>query len=135
MKARGVGRSGGVVFARWSFGINPGLEIFRARQIQFVAFFEDLAGTIEGVLKPEAGRGKVMCGSSFNAIFNDVAFLQAENARGFDSDVLIGGKVGDDLAGRIADGAGQEFGGAAGSVADTHERNIDLLEGAIVFEL
>ena len=98
-------------------------------------FFEDLAGAVESVLEPKTGSGKAKSGGSCDAIVDGVAFLEAEDSRGFDANVLIGREAGDEFAGGVGDGAGEEFGGAAGGVTDTDEWNFDLLEGAVIFEI
>ncbi len=111
------------------------LHIFCVGEIEFVVFFQDLAGAIESVLEPKIGSGEAMSGCGCDAIVDGVAFLEAEDSHGFDANVVIGGKVGDQFAGGVGDGAGEEFGGAAGGVTDTDEGNLDLLEGAVVFEI
>ena len=98
-------------------------------------FFEDLAGAVEGVLQPEIGcEGMVRCGGD-DAIFDGVAFLQTENANGFDADVLVGGGVDDGGVGIVGDGAGEDVGGAARGMGDVDERDVDGLEGAVVVEI
>ena len=135
MEASGVGGGGCVGVGCGSFRVDMNLEIFCTGQIEFVMFFEDLAGAIESVLEPKTGSGKAMSGGSCDAIVYGVAFLEAEDSHGFDANVVIGREVGDEFAGGVGDGAGKEFGGAAGGVADADEWNVDLLEVAVVFEV
>jgi len=105
-----------------------------ARHTQFVNFYEDLAGAVEGVFQPKVGGEGRVSGGGDDAILEGVAFLESENANGFDADVLIGGKFFDGGIGGVGDGAGEEFGGAPVGVANADERDFDLLEGAVVVE-
>ena len=98
-------------------------------------FLEDLTGAIESVLKPKARIGKAMRGGSCDEIVDGVAFLQPEETDRFHANGLVVREVSDEFTGGVADGAGQEFGGAARGVADADEWNVDLLEGAVVFEV
>ena len=72
------------------------------------------------------------CGN--DPIFEGVAFLQAEDADGFDAYVLVSGEFFYGGIGSVGDGTGQKFGSAAVGVADAHQRNLYLLEGAVVIE-
>ena len=70
-----------------------------------------------------------------NAVFEDVAGSEAEDADGFDSDVLVGGGVEDCGIGIVSDSAGENVCGAAAGVGDVNERNFDGLEGAVIVEI
>ena len=76
-----------------------------------------------------------MRGGGDNAVFEVVAGGEAEDAHGFDADVLIGGGVDDSGVGLIGDGAGKDVGGAAAEVGDVNERDFDGLEGPVVVEI
>jgi hypothetical protein len=69
-----------------------------------------------------------------DAIFERVSRGEAEDANGFDADVLVGGGVDDGGVGLIGDGAGENVGGTAGCMGEMEERNLDLLERAVVVE-
>src|SRR5260370_3288913 len=84
--------------------------------------------------EPEVrGEGVVGCCGDY-AIFEDVAGGEAEDADGFDADVLIGGGVYYGGIGLVGDGAGKDVGGAAAGMRYAHQREFDLLEGAVVVE-
>src|SRR5260370_30934210 len=68
------------------------------------------------------------------AIFEEVAGGEAEDADGFDADVVVGGGVDYGGIGLVGDGTGKNVDGAAAGVGDAHEREFDLLERAVVVE-
>ena len=74
-------------------------------------------------------------GGGDDAVFEDVTGFEAEDADGFDADVLVGGGVDDGGIGIVGDGAGKDVGGAAAGVRDVDERDLDGFEGAIVVEI
>ncbi len=53
-----------------------------------------------------------------DAVFEGIAGFEAEDAHGFDADVLVGGSIDDGGIRIIGDGAGQDVGGAAAGVGD-----------------
>ena len=73
------------------------------------------------------------CGD--DAIFEEIAGLEAEDADGFDADVLVGGGAEDGGVGIVGDSAWEDVGGAAAGVADVDEGDFDRLEGAVVVEI
>src|SRR5229473_1856450 len=103
-------------------------------KVEFVVFFEHLAGAVEGVFEPEIGGEGMFCGGGNDAVLDGVAFFEAEDAGGFDADVVIYGKIFDGGIRRVGNGAGKEFGGTAVGMADADQRNFYLLEGAVVIE-
>ena len=103
-------------------------------QDQFVLLFQDLAGAVEGVFQPEIGCKRMMCCCRYDAIFDGVAFLQAEEAHGLDAHILVRGKFLDCGIRCIRDRAWQNFRCSAISVRDSHLRNLQLLKGAMVIE-
>ena len=70
-----------------------------------------------------------------DAVFKGVARFEAEDADGFDADILVGGGVYDGGIGIVGDGAGQDVGGAAAGVGDVDERDFDGLKGAVEVEI
>src|SRR5215469_14883432 len=74
-------------------------------------------------------------GGGDNAIFKEIAGSEAQDAHGFDADVVIGRKVRYSRIGVVGDGAGQHVRGAAGCVGDANERNFDGLKAAIEIEI
>ena len=56
----------------------------------------------------------MVSGGGDDAVFEVGAGFQAEDADGFDADVLVGGGVNDGGIGIVGDGAGEDVGGAAG---------------------
>ena len=72
---------------------------------------------------------------SDDAILERIAGPEAEDADGFDADVLVGGSVDDGGIGIVGDGAGEDVDGAAAGVRNADERNLDLFEGAIKVEI
>ena len=95
----------------------------------------DDARAVESVVDPEIGGERMVRGGGDDAIFEGVAGGEAENADGFDADVVIGRKVDDGGVGIIGDGAGENVGSAAARVGDADEGNLDLLEGTVVVEI
>src|SRR5262249_1997543 len=86
-------------------------------------------------VEPEVGRKGMMRGDGDHAVFECVAGNEAEDADGFDADVLICGSVQDRGTGSVRDGAGQDVGGAALGMGDACERNFDGLEAAVEVEI
>ena len=84
--------------------------------VDLEVFFGDDAGAVKGVVEPEVGG-------------------EAEDADGFDADVLIGGGVEDGGIGIVGDGAGKNIDCAAAGMGDADEREIDGFEGAVVVEI
>ncbi len=70
-----------------------------------------------------------------DAVFERIAGFEAEDADGFDADVLVDGGVDDDGVGIVGDGPGENFGGTATGVGDLYERNFDLLKRSVVVEI
>ena len=56
---------------------------------------------------------------SDNAVFEEVAWLEAEDANGFDADVVVGREVDDGGIEIVGDGAGENVGNAAAGVGDS----------------
>ena len=75
-------------------------------KIDFKDFLGDDTGTVERVVEPKVGGERVMRSSSDDAIFEVVAGFEAEDADGFDADVLVGGGVNDGGIGIVGVGAG-----------------------------
>ena len=73
--------------------------------------------------------------SSDDAIFEQVAGLQAEDADGFYADVLIGGRIDYGGIGIVGDGAGKNVCAAAARVSDVHQRNFYRLEATVEIEI
>src|ERR1700738_1731630 len=80
------------------------------------------------------GKGAVR-GGSHHAVFEDVAGGEAEDAHGFDADVLASGGVGGSGIGLVGDGGGENVRGAATGVGDVDQGDFDLLEGAVEIEI
>jgi len=74
-------------------------------------------------------------GGGGDAVFEEVAGLQAEDADGFDADVVVGGEVDYGGIGIVGDGAGKNVRNAAAGVSDADERDFDGLEGAVEIEI
>ena len=74
-------------------------------------------------------------GGGDDAVFEGVAGFEAEDADGFDTDVLISGGIDDSRVGVVGDGAGEDVGSAAAGMSDVDERNLDGFEGAVVVEI
>src|SRR5229473_2816250 len=97
--------------------------------------FGDDAGAVEGMIEPEvSGEGMVRNGGD-DAVFESVAGLEAEDADGFDADVVVGGSADDGGVRIVGDGAGQDVGGAAARMGDVDERDFDRFKGAVVVEI
>src|ERR1700674_5153468 len=73
--------------------------------------------------------------SGDDAVFEEVAGRETQDADGFDADVLIGGGVYDGGIGIVCDGAGKDIDCAAAGMGDADEREIDGFEGAVVVEI
>ena len=93
------------------------------------------AAAVESVVEPEIGGKRMMRDGGDDAIFESVAGFKAEDADGFDADVLVGGGVDDDGIRLVADGAGEDVDYAAAGVRDADERDFDLFEGAVEVEI
>ena len=74
-------------------------------------------------------------GGSNDAIFEEVAGLQAENADRLDANVVVGGGVHYGGIGVVGDGAGEHIRAAAARVSDVHQRNFYRLEAAVEIEI
>ncbi len=98
-------------------------------------FFGDDAGAVEGVVEPEVLGEGMVGGGRDDAVFEEVAGGEAEDADGFDADVLIGGGFDDGGIGIVGDGAWKDVGGAAAGVGDVEEGDFDGLEGTVVVEI
>ena len=95
----------------------------------------DHSGAIEGVVEPEV-RGEGMMGDGGDdAVFEEVAGGEAEDADGFDTDVLIGGGVYDGGIGIVGDRAEKNIDCAAAGMSDADERKVDRFEGAVVVKI
>ena len=80
----------------------------------------DHADAVEGMVEPEAGGEGMVRNGSDDAVFESVAGLEAEDADGFDADVVVGRGVEDGEIGIVGDGAGQDVGGAAARMGDVN---------------
>jgi len=114
---------------------SKGLRVARGRQIYLKGFLRDDPFTREVVGKPEVGSERVVGSRCDDAVFEDVARCEAEDADRFDANVLISGGVDNGRIGIVADGAGENVGGAAAGVSDVNERDFDGLERAVVVEI
>src|SRR6476660_6168783 len=70
-------------------------ERWQDRKIEFEEFLGDNASAVEGVVEPEVRGERVMGDAGDDAVFEEVPGGEAEDADGFDADVLRGGSVGD----------------------------------------
>jgi len=77
----------------------------------------------------------MVCRGCNDAIFKNVAGLEAENADGFDADIMIGGSVDDGGIRIIGDGAGKNVGDATTCVSDANHGDFDCLEAAVEIEI
>src|SRR5712671_6295880 len=77
----------------------------------------------------------MMCGGGYDAIFEEVAGLEAEDADGFYADVLIGGSVDYGRVRVVGDGAGENVRDSAAWVGDVHHWNFYCLEAAVEIEI
>ena len=66
----------------------------------------DDAGAVECMVEPKVGSQRVVHRGGDDAVFEDVAGLEAEDANGYDADVLVGGRIDDGRIGIVGDGAG-----------------------------
>ena len=114
---------------------SKGLRVARGRQIYLKGFLRDDPFTREVVGKPEVGSERVVGSRCDDAVFEDVARCEAEDADGFDSDVLVGGGVDNGRIRIVGDGAGENVSGAAAGMRDMDERDFDGLEGTVVVEI
>ena len=105
------------------------------RYVEFEALVGDDTGAIEGVVEPEVGSQRMMSGGGDNTVFESVAGREAEDADGFDADVVVGGVVHNSRVGIVGDRARQNVGDATAGMRDAHERDFNLLERAIVAEV
>src|SRR5882724_1368536 len=69
------------------------------------------------------------------AIFENIAWLQAEDADGLDANVLISGSVDDGGIGIVGDGAWENLRNTAACVRDANQGNFDGLEAAVETEI
>ena len=104
-------------------------------QVDFANLSADDARAVKGVFKPEIGGEGMVRGGGDDAVFEGVTGLKAEDADGFDADVLVGGGFDDGGVGRVGDGAGEDVDGAAAGVSDADERDFDLFEGTVEVEI
>ena len=70
-----------------------------------------------------------------DTVFEEVVGLKAEDADGFDADVVIGGIVDHGRIEIVGDGAGKNVGGAAAGVGNADQGNFDGLEAAVEIEI
>ena len=87
------------------------------------------------MIEPEVGSQGMMRCCGDDAIFEEVAGLEAEDADGFDADILVGGGVDDGRVGIVGDGAGENVSSATAGMSDMDERDFDGLEGTVVVEI
>ena len=90
----------------------------RSRQIEFENFVCNDACVIKGVRRPFCQLQRGVGGRGDNAVFESVAGLEAEDADGFDADVLVGGSVHDGGIGSVGDRTREDVGGASAGVRD-----------------
>jgi hypothetical protein len=103
--------------------------------VDFEVLLGDDAGAVEGVVEPEVGSERVMGDGGDDAVFEEVAGSEAEDADGFDADVLIGGGVDDGGIGIVGDRAGKNVDCASAGMGDADEREVDGFEGAVEVEI
>src|SRR5258708_40379035 len=87
----------------------------RSWNVQFEKLLAQDSSSIEGMREPEVRGEGVVGGCGDYAIFEDVAGGEAEDADGFDADVLIGGGVGY-VGGWVGGGRGGGGSGVQGGV-------------------
>ena len=104
-------------------------------QINLKNLHRDNPSAVEVVIQPEARGERVMGNGAQDAIFEGVAGLEAEDADGFDADVLVSGKVNDGGIRAISDGAWQDVRGAAARMRNVHHWDFDRFEGAVEIEV
>src|SRR5258708_33833233 len=68
------------------------------------------------MVQPEVRGERVVGGGGDDAIFEEVAGFEAEDAEGFDGDALIRGSVDDGGVGVVSDRGGKNLGGGAGGL-------------------
>jgi len=95
----------------------------------------DDAGAVEGVVEPKIGRERMVGGGGDDSVFESVARSEAEDAHGFDPDVVVGREVDHGRIGIVRDSAGENIRCAAARMRDPDERDFNLLEGAVVVEV
>ncbi len=107
-----VSCTGGITLARFFVGrggsqwVDANLHLTRGGEVELEDLLGDDAGAVESMVEPEVGGERVMRGRGDDAVFEDVAGLEAEDANGFDADVLVGGRIDDGRIGIVGDGAG-----------------------------
>jgi len=87
------------------------------------------------MVEPEVGGERVVSGSGDDAVFENVARSEAEDADGFDADILISGGVDNGRIGIVGNSAGEDVSRAAAGMGDMDERDFDGLEGTVVIEI
>jgi len=97
--------------------------------------FGDYSRAVERVIEPEVRSQRMVCRGCNDAIFKNVAGLEAENADGLDAGIMIGGSVDDGGIGIIGDGAGKNVGDATTCVSDANHGDFDCLEAAVEIEI
>src|SRR5205085_5138037 len=107
------------------------IDLRFCRQVECEDFFGDDARAVEGVVEPGIGSEGMMSGSGDDAIFEEIAGLQPEDADRLNADVLVGGSVDYSWIGIIGDGAGKNVRDSAAGVSDSNQRNFDRLETAV----
>src|SRR5229473_697675 len=90
----------------------------RCGKVDLENLFGNDAGAVEGVIEPEVGGERVTSGGGDDAVFEEVAGFESEDADGLDADVLVGGGVDDGGIGVVGDRAGKNVGGAAARMGD-----------------
>src|SRR6266404_3110162 len=118
-----------------SLGVGLKIRFCRWRYIYFKNFVRHNSSAIEGVIEPEIGGKRMMRRRGDNAIFENVAGLEAEDANGLDADVLIRRSVDDGGIGIVGDGASENVRNTAACVRDANQGNFDRLESAVEIEI
>src|SRR5437016_10460837 len=77
------------------FGRDMKLNFAARGDVDVEKFLGDDAGAVESVVEPEVGGKRVMRYGGHDAVFEIVPGLEAEDADGFDADILVGGGVND----------------------------------------
>lgn len=70
-----------------------------------------------------------------DAVFQEIAGLEAEDADGLDADVVISGGLDDGRIRLVGDAAGENVGGATAGVRDVDKRDVDRFERTVVIEV
>ena len=78
----------------------------RSRKVELEDFLGDDAGAVESMVEPKVGSQRVVHRGGDDAVFEEVAGFEAEDAEGFDADVPVGGRIDDGRIGIVGDGAG-----------------------------